>query len=141
MPREDKFLSFPLNLPSELDRLFDEIIHRPWGIPGEMLEWGPSIDLYETPEAFVLEADLPGVKRDDVKVEVDGGYLIIEGSRCFKRNNHDRVRFYYQERRCGEFIRQVALPQPVNQDRIKAEFKDGVFKLTLPKMNYGSKKR
>lgn len=139
MQKHIKSLSFPLKLPRELDRLFDEIIHRPWGVPGEMLEWKPAIDLYETPEAFILEADIPGAKREDIKVEVEGAELIIEGSRCFKRN-HGRMRFHYQERCCGEFVRQVALPQSVNKDRIEAEYKDGVLKVTLPKANHRSKR-
>jgi HSP20 family protein len=139
MPKLVKPLSFPLRLPGELDRLFDEIIHRPWGIPGQMLEWKPPIDLYETPDAFVLEMDIPGTKRDDIRVEVEGPYLVIEGQRDFKRT-HNRVRFHYQERCCGEFIRQVALPQSVDKDRIEAELKDGVLRVTLPKGNHRGKK-
>jgi len=139
MARQNKLLSFPLRLPQELDRLFDEIIHRPWGIPGELLEWNPSIDLYETPQAFVLEADLPGVKGDDVKVEVEGSDLIVQGRRYFERN-HNRARFHYQERCCGEFMRRITLPESVDKDRIEANFKDGVLKVTLPKIKQTGKK-
>jgi len=62
MPKQDRSVSFPLRLSHEVDRLFDELIHRPWGIGRELQRWNPSIDLYETSEAFILEADLPGVK-------------------------------------------------------------------------------
>ncbi len=126
-------ISFPLRLPQELDRLFDEIIHRPWGIAGELREWNPSIDLYETSEAFILEADLPGVNGNDVRVEVEGYNLILYGSRSFKRN-HSAGRFYYQERCCGDFVRRMTLPESVDKDKIHAEFSDGVLRVILPKL-------
>lgn len=60
--------SFPIRLPHAIERLFDEMIHRPWGFYRNVHGWNPSVDLYETAEAFILEADLPGVKPEDVKV-------------------------------------------------------------------------
>jgi HSP20 family protein len=133
MARQDRVYSFPLRLPKELDRLFDEIIHRPWGISGELLEWNPCVDLYETPEAFILEADLPGVKGQDVKVEVEGNKLILHGRRSSERSHRDG-RFYCQERSFGDFSRQIALPESEDKDQIKAEFSDGVLRVILPKL-------
>ena len=58
--KQKDLISFPMHLPHEVERLFDEMIHRPWGLCREIRGWNPSVDLYETEEAFVLEADLPG---------------------------------------------------------------------------------
>src|SRR3972149_4269531 len=86
MPKQDRSVSFPLRLSHEVDRLFDELIHRPWGIDRELQGWNPSIDLYETSEAFILEADLPGVKGEDVKGEVKGRELILQGRRSMEQS-------------------------------------------------------
>jgi HSP20 family protein len=126
-------MSFPLQLPRELDRLFDELIHRPWGVGRELSGWNPSLDLCETADAFILEADLPGVKADDVKVEVEGNYLLLHGRRAFQRTVTDG-RYHYQERTFGDFTRRMQLPQSVDKEKISAEFKDGVLRVVLPKV-------
>jgi HSP20 family protein len=115
-----------------VDRLFDEIIHRPWGFTRGVQGWNPSIDLYETPEAFVLEADLPGVKKQDVKVEVEGNDLILQGERSSERS-HSSDRFYCQERHSGRFVRRMTLPESVKKEEIRAEFSEGVLQVILPK--------
>jgi HSP20 family molecular chaperone IbpA len=71
-------VSFPIYVLREMERLFDEMIHRPWGFCREMRGWNPSVDLYEMDDAFVLEADLPGVKLDDVKVEIENSFLLYK---------------------------------------------------------------
>lgn len=133
MTEHDKFFSLPLRLPKELDRLFDELIHRPWGVKDELLEWNPSVDVYETEEAFIVEADLPGMKREDVKVEVKEDSFILRGRRSSEQRRSNE-RFYCQERSFGGFSRQMALPEPVDKNKIKAEFSDGVLRVILPKL-------
>ncbi len=140
---EKKWLSVPGRFPSlseEVDRLFDEIIHRPWGFTGRPAEWNPSIDLYETPEAFVVEVDLPGVKKEGVKVEVEGQDLILRGERSSERDQTSE-RFHYQERYSGRFMRRMTLPESVNKDKIEAKFKDGVLRVVLPKVKRKNKGR
>lgn len=132
MPKQSKLVSFPVRVSDEVERLFDEIIHRPWGFMGELREWIPLIDLYETREAFILEADLPGVKSEDVKVDIEGSELILQGSRSFERN-HKGNKFHCQERSCGDFVRRMRLPESVDKDKVQAEFKDGVLRVLLPK--------
>jgi HSP20 family protein len=133
MPSHSKLYSFPLRLHKELDRLFEEIIHRPWGLRTELLEWRPAVDLYETPEAFILDADLPGVRREDVKVEVEGNKLLLQGRRSSDRS-YRNGRFCCQERSFGDFFREVPLPESVDKDRIKADFSAGVLRVILPKL-------
>lgn len=136
MPKQGKLFYFPLRLSSELDRLFDELIHRPWGLPRELREWNPSVDLYETSDSFILEVDLPGVGKEDAKVELEGNILILSGRRSFEQIQ-DEGKFYCQERRFGEFVRRIALPEFVEKDKIHAEFKDGVLRVVLPKIRNG----
>jgi HSP20 family protein len=126
-------ITFPMHLPREVERMFDEIIHRPWGFCREIRGWNPSVDLYETEDAFVLEADLPGVKPEDVKVEVENSDLILEGWRSLeKRETHGQ--FHTMERSSGQFMRRIKLPESVDKDAITAEFHDGVLRVTLPKV-------
>jgi HSP20 family protein len=130
--KRSDLMSFPMHLSSEVERLFDEMIHRPWGFAREIRGWNPSIDLYETPDSFVLEADLPGVKAEDVKVEVQNGDLRLEGQRTIEKDQSNG-RFHTMERSSGYFVRQIKLPESVINDAIKAEFKDGVLRVILPK--------
>jgi HSP20 family protein len=139
MKRQEKFFSFPVRLSEEVERLFDEIIHRPWGFVGELRPWNPSIDLYETLDAFILEADLPGVDAKEVKVEVEGNVLILQGKRSIQ-HNHGSGLFYFQERCSGEFTRRLVLPESVEKKKIKAEFADGVLRVVLPKTGERSRK-
>jgi HSP20 family protein len=139
MPKEEKDFYFPLRLPEELERLFDEIIHQPWGICRELLGWNPPIDLFETPEAFVLEADLPGVKEEDVKVAVEGDDLVLQGKRSF-RQARNGGKFHCRERFFGEFVRRMRLPESVDKDKLNVEFSNGVLRVTLPKAKKRSKR-
>ncbi len=132
-PKQDNLPTYPLRLPQELDRLFDEIIHRPWGFSGELQAWNPSVDLYETAEAFVLEIDLPGVKGEEVKIDVEGNEVILKGKRSSERSRSGG-RYHYHERQAGAFMRRMTLPQIVDKDRIEAVFSEGVLRVILPKL-------
>jgi HSP20 family molecular chaperone IbpA len=131
--RQNDLISFPMHLSHEVERMFDEMIHRPWGFCREVRGWNPSLDLYETAEAFILEADLPGVRSEDVKVEMQNGDLVLEGWRSLEKNHSDG-RFHTMERSSGQFIRRMKLPETVDKDSIQAEFKDGVLRVVLPKV-------
>ena len=130
--KSNDLVSFPMRVSHEVERLFDEMIHRPWGFCREIRGWNPSIDLYETSEAFVLEADLPGVKEEDVTVNVENDDLVLQGWRSLEKSHSDG-RFHTMERSSGHFVRQMKLPESVEKDAIKAEFKDGVLRVMLPK--------
>lgn len=135
MAEEKKWPSVPARfqrLSDEVDRLFEEMIHRPWGFSPPAAAWNPSVDLRETPEAFILEVDLPGVKKEGIKVEIEGQDLVLRGERSSDLAQSDE-RVHYQERYTGSFMRRMALPESVDKDKIDAEFKDGVLRVTLPK--------
>jgi HSP20 family protein len=97
----------------------------------EMAVWAPEIEVFEREGRFVVRADLPGLKKDDVRVEVTDNALILEGER---RQEHEErgEGFYRSERSYGRFSRAVPLPEGVDTEHVKAEFRDGVLEVTLP---------
>ena len=131
-------ISFPMHLSREVERLFDEMIHRPWGFCRDIRGWNPSIDVYETEDAFVLEADLPGVKAEDVKVEAENGDLVLRGWRTIEKNRSNG-QFHTMERSSGNFTRRIKLPESIKKDAIEAEFHDGVLRVILPKAKEGKR--
>jgi HSP20 family protein len=131
MPNEENFFSFPLRLSNEVQRLYDEMIHRPWGCNRLLRSWSPPVDLYETEDAFVLEADLPGVRSEDVHVRIDGNDLVLQGHRVMEHSRNDG-RYYTMERCAGEFMRRMGLPEPVDEEAIQVQFNDGVLRLVMP---------
>ena len=143
MVERGRWLTIPrqfAELTEEVDRLFDELIHHPWGVARKAQAGIPSIDLYETPEALVLEADLPGVRPEDLRLEVQGSELVLEGERTFERGQVGR-RVHCQERYRGSFVRRMRLPAFVDKDRIRAEFSNGVLRVILPKAGVEPERR
>lgn len=130
--KNNDLISFPMRLSQEVERLFDEMIHRPWGFCREIRGWNPSVDLFETAEAFVLEADLPGVNAKDVKLEVQNSDLVLQGWRTIEKCLSDG-HFHTMERSSGHFVRHIKLPEHVDKGSIQAEFHDGVLHVILPK--------
>lgn len=134
MAKDGSRFPLPVQLVQEVDRLFDELIHRPWGSARPSADpWNPEVDLYETETSFVLEVDLPGIREEDVEVMVDKGDLVLRGTRTVARTAN-QGNFYYQERRSGNFSRRLRLPASVDSTQIRAEVKHGVLRITLPKM-------
>src|SRR5436190_21233727 len=95
-------------------------------------KWSPGVDIFEDENTIVLEADLPGLKAGDFNLSIENYKLTLTGQRKFeneaKRDNYHRV-----ERNYGSFTRTFTLPNTVNVEAVKAEFKDGVLHVTLPK--------
>lgn len=134
MAKDEWKLPLPMQLSQEVDRLFDELIHRPWGsVRTAAEEWSPQIDLYETPAAFILEADLPGVREQEMSVKIDNGDLLLQGQRTVTRKV-SRGSFHYSERHSGHFLRRIRIPASVDHNSISMEFTSGVLRVTLPKL-------
>jgi HSP20 family protein len=94
--------------------------------------WAPVMDMYETSEDLVVVAELPGVKEADIHLSVTGDVLALRGERGSGESGADRA-MYRNERWSGKFERAIALPIPVQADRIKATYRDGVLTVKLPK--------
>ncbi|MBO6849454.1 MAG: Hsp20/alpha crystallin family protein [Marinobacter sp.] len=95
-------------------------------------DWAPAVDIKETPEAFTIEAELPGMAKEDVKVTVHDGVLSIQGERKHEEESNDR-KHHRIERVYGNFLRRFTLPDNVDEGSIHANFKDGILSLTLQK--------
>lgn len=94
--------------------------------------WNPNVDVYETENSYVLKADLPGIKKEDIQLDVNNNTLTIKGDRKFEekveKDNYLRI-----ERRYGSFSRSFTLSDKVDKENIAANYKDGVLEVTLPK--------
>jgi HSP20 family protein len=94
--------------------------------------WAPVVDIYETDEKMVIKAELPGLKKEDIDIEVRDNTLTLKGERKFekeiKQENYHRV-----ERAYGSFQRSFTLPSTIKQEAIEATFKDGILEVSLPK--------
>jgi HSP20 family protein len=117
-------------LQSEFNRLFDTFSGaRP---NGQARRWVPAMDLVETEDHLVLKADLPGLSREDVEIEVKDNTLTISGDR--KLQHEEKTDGYYRiERAFGAFSRSLTLPDGINADGIAADFHDGVLEVRIPK--------
>jgi HSP20 family protein len=95
-------------------------------------EWAPSVDIIEDDKEWLVKADLPELKKEDVKVTVENGVLSITGERKFEKEEKDR-KYHRIERSYGNFLRSFTLPDGADGAKVNAEFKDGVLKVHLPK--------
>lgn len=95
-------------------------------------DWVPSVDVSETEGEYQIKAEIPDVKKEDVKVTVENGVLTIQGERKHEKEEKDK-KYHRVERAYGSFIRSFTLPDLVDEEKVKAEFKDGVLNLQLPK--------
>jgi len=120
------------SLRDELDRLFES----PWtelGRTSQLLGgWSPALDVHEDKDNFVVQAELPGMKREEIEVSLHDGALSISGERKLEKQ-YEAAEACRTERFFGKFQRTVTLPAPVAGDKVKAQYKDGILTITLPK--------
>lgn len=121
------------SLQSEVNRLFNAFFDAPVGGNGTSARrWVPAMDLAETEGHFVLRADLPGVREQDVSIELENGVLTLSGER--KTEHEDRTKGHYRvERAFGTFSRSLTLPDGVDPDAVEASFEHGVLEVRIPK--------
>jgi HSP20 family protein len=93
--------------------------------------WTPAVDLYETPDRFVVSLELPGLSREHIKIEIQQETLVVRGERPVQ--HEEGARYHRVERGHGAFVRSFALPQPVDVEGVAAEFHDGVLTVVVPK--------
>jgi HSP20 family protein len=140
--REDKALAKPAaqspfgllrQMTSELDRMFDD----PWKLQWPVIhlardtQWAPKIEVLEKDQKLVTRVDLPGVKKEDVSVEVTDGQLILSGERKVEKEETTH-NVYRSECEYGHFYRAVPLPEGVKADDVKATFANGVLEVSVP---------
>lgn len=138
--------AFMHRFSEEMDRLFGEVgqarnllapgAGQRMGATGatgmtRAFDWIPQTEAFERDGQLVIRVDLPGVNKDDVRVEVSEGVLTIEGERRYE-GSEDEGGLYRTERSYGRFVRQIALPEGANPDEAKANFNNGVLEITIP---------
>jgi HSP20 family protein len=118
------------NLQEELDSLFESSVK----------SWAPALDVHEDKDSFVVRTELPGLKREDIEVSLHDGALSVSGERKVEKVDAG-IEVHRQERYYGKFQRTLTLPTPVAADKIKAQYKDGVLTVTLPKVEEAKPKQ
>jgi HSP20 family protein len=121
-------------LPGRFNRLLDD----PLFSIGRMADdrglgsWNPAVDLYEKDDHYMIKAELPGVDKNDIKIDLKDRLLTLSGERSYDKEVKEE-NYYRRERSYGKFQRAFTLPADVDSDKIKAEFKDGVLEIEVPK--------
>jgi HSP20 family protein len=120
-----------MTLREAMDRLFDDAFTRPLSLNNG--NWSvPAVDMYQTDNEVVVKAALPGIKADEVQINVTGELLTLKGETKQEEEKKEKA-YHIREQRWGTFERSIALPTQVVADKAKAEFENGVLTITLPK--------
>jgi HSP20 family protein len=118
-------------LRDDMDRLFNTFLGRRIAEESEGL-WAPIIDIEEDRDNYTVRAELPGMKKEDIKISVRGNMLTLSGERVQEADSKTRT-FHRVERLYGRFSRTISLPSDVETDKVRASYKDGVLVIALPK--------
>lgn len=122
-----------VTLREKMNRLFEEA----YSARGEERDlvsssWTPSVDIYETENALVMNAEIPGIDEQDVEIKIEDNTLTLKGERKFEKETKEE-NYHRVERAHGSFFRSFSLPAYIDQDKIEAEHENGVLKITMPK--------
>ena len=120
------------DIQTQMNRLFDNFMGHPMGSGMMERVWAPAVDMYETKDAVVVSAELPGLNEKDIRLSITGDVLTIHGERQWGDEARE-AGHYRQERWFGKFERALVLPVPVETGQVKATYRDGVLTITLPK--------
>ncbi len=128
----------PFRELQDMSQRLNQVFARPPGglVPGRewmsVADWSPAVDVSESDGEYVIKAELPEVKKEDVKVTLEDGSVTLQGER--KQEKEEKGKRYHRiERSYGSFMRSFELPENVDSGKAKAEFKDGMLTLSLPK--------
>jgi HSP20 family protein len=120
-------------IQSRINELFDDSLARAHSYPrGATGAWWPPVDILESKDAYLIRAEVPGMRKDDFALEVHDGTLTLSGERKFEEPASG-VEYHRSERLAGKFSRSFHLPQTVNRDNIKATYRDGILEIHVPK--------
>ena len=128
----------PLGEMTGIQNRLNRMFNVPYWPQGRMSDetgmgmWNPAVDLYEKDDHFVIKAELPGVDKKDIAIDLKDRVLTLSGERSYE-NEVKEENYYRRERSYGKFQRAFTLPADVDSDKIKAEFKDGLLQIEVPK--------
>src|ERR1041384_2569462 len=120
-------------LQDRMNRLFDDA-GRTWrnDEPAATTSWSPAVDIYETEGEIIVKAELPGVDRKDISLHLEKNVLTLKGERKFEKETKEE-NYHRIERAYGAFSRSFSIPATVDEEKIRADYKDGILKIALPK--------
>lgn len=130
MARWDPFRELS-TLQDRVNRVFNEQLSRGEAAEGAGKTWAPVVDILESESDLIVRAELPGIKREDIDVEVTSESLTIRGER--KIDEQDGAKYLRVERAYGPFQRSFSIGVPVQPDKVKAAYRDGILEVTVPK--------
>lgn len=133
--RWDPFFEDILSLRERIDRIFDESIDtlmRPTEREIRKGYFTPTVDIYEDEKEIIITAELPGIQQKDIEIEMKGDRLTIKGERKLEKEEK-KDRYVKIERQYGSFSRSFTMYTPIKKDQIKAQYKDGILEVRLPK--------
>jgi HSP20 family protein len=119
------------SLRDNINRMFDMSFPMDWEEGREVAQWRPTVDIYEKDGEKVVHAELPGVKKEDITLEMKENVMTIRG----KRTSEEEVEedgYYRKERKFGAFQRSISLPEAIDTEQIKATYRDGVLEIRIP---------
>ena len=128
----------PLGEMTTMQNRINRMFNAPYWPAGRMDDktgmgmWNPAVDLYEKDDHFVIKAELPGVDKKDISIDLKDRVLTLSGERSYE-NEVKEENYYRRERSYGKFQRAFTLPADVDSDKINAEFKDGLLQIEVPK--------
>lgn len=128
------------DLREEIDRFFESPLNGLSRASQFFGDWAPALDVFEDKENFVVKAELPGMRREDIDVSLHDGSLIISGERKSETKSEES-QTHHTERYYGRFQRTVSLPSTIAGDKVRAEYKDGMLTVTLPKTEEAKPKK
>ena len=116
------------SLPNAFERMIDDIFF----VNYDNNNWAPSVDINESSDTFTINADLPGIKKSDIEVKIEENVLILTAERKIDKKNVNE-KYHFSERRSGTFSRSFKLPKSVKEEKITADFDNGVLSINIPK--------
>ena len=123
-----KTLSSYHSLPNAFERMIDDNFLYDY----HNNNWTPSVDINESSDTFMITADLPGIKKSDIEVKIETNVLILTAERKIDKTNVNE-KYHFSERRSGTFSRSFRLPKSVKEEKITADFDNGVLSIIIPK--------
>ena len=127
-----KWTPRPMTVFNEMDSMINSLFNHDWNFPTKHTDLAPAVDVKETDDLFLITADIPGLTKKDVKVNITDGKMTISGDAKVVENE-ENSRYHYRERRYGSFKRTFNLPESINEEKISASFKNGILEVELPK--------
>ncbi len=124
-------------LRREMEKVFDNFLAER-GLEGEFV-WTPPIEVKETDDRYVIRMDIPGVEKENVKIEISDNTLIVSGERKEEKEEKE-ANYYRREIAYGSFYRAIQLPSDINPEEIKARYENGVLTITVPKSEKAKKR-